>query len=116
VSVGFTVVVTVVGEVTVTVVTTGVVIVGDGAMVVLVGTAVVGDGVTVVVFAAMVVCEVAIVVVLGATVVWVVVTLSAPTGSTMRIIEKNTITGMSDDPLVGDIEKILPAGYTGDIL
>jgi hypothetical protein len=87
--VGFAVVTAVVGWVTVTVVSMGVAVVGDVAMVV-------GD---------------------VATVVAGVVTLSALTGSTtMRSIARNTATGMTDCPLSCNIDKILPAGFTGDFL
>jgi hypothetical protein len=94
--VGFAVGTTVVVRVTVTVVSVGVAIVGDVAMVV---------------------ADVATVVADVATVVACVVTLSALTGSTtMRSIARNTATGMTDDPLSCNIDKILPAGFTGDFL
>jgi hypothetical protein len=54
--------------------------------------------------------------VVGITVVSDTVTLSAPAGSTMRSIAKNTANGMTDDPLPRDIHKPPPAGLTVDFL
>jgi hypothetical protein len=72
--------------------------------------------VTVVVGVAVAVCVVTTVVGDVVMVVCCVVTLSALTGNTMRSIARNTATGMTDDPLPRDIDKLLPAGFTGDFL
>jgi hypothetical protein len=108
-SVGFMVVTTGVGWVTATVVFTGGAVVCDVATVVSVVGTVVCDVATVVSGVGTVVCDVALV-------VCDVVTLSALTGSTMSSIVRNTATGMTDNLLSRDIDKILPAGFTVDFL
>jgi hypothetical protein len=107
--VGFTVVTTVVVWVTATVVFTG------GAVVTVVA-AVVADGVTFVGCVTMVVADGVTLAGCVTTVVCDVVTLSALTGSIIRSIARNTATGMTDDPLPRDIDKLPPAGFTGNFL
>jgi hypothetical protein len=72
--------------------------------------------VTVVVGVTLAVCVVTTVVGDVVMVVCCVLLLSALTGNTMRSIARNTATGMTINPLPRDIDKLLPAGFTGNFL